>query len=207
MINEDFLLKIFNDVKHHNLILNESLIDKFIRELSDENLSDFEVGLVVLCLALGTNYLEKNPTYFKSFFKKERPDGVLQNIFKAIKYSNIEHFYLEELDHYSKLEAFLDNHWLDVESALNTLSSFGNDNEKFERIELRINEAFADLGKNNAEKESIVEYIDVCFNTLLMIIRPQDWYSVDYCLDTLIEDYNIGFDWKKYILSINLRWK
>lgn len=202
MIDENFLMKIFNDVKHHNLILNENLIEKFICELSDKNLGNREVGLVVRCLALGSNYLEKNPTYFKSFFKKEMPDGALQNIFKAMKYSNIEHFYLEELERYSKLETFLNNHSIDAESALNTLSSIGNDNERFDRIELKINEAITYLGKNNAQKESVMEYIDVCFKILLKIIMPQDWYSVDYCLEIIIKDYNVGFDWKKYILSI-----
>ncbi len=171
MIDEDYLMKIHNDIKHWSFRLNDNLIEKFTNELKGEKFSQREFGLIVLCLALGSNFLEENPRYLKSFFKKEMPDLTYLDIFKAIKYNKIEHFYLEELEHYSTLEKFLTTHPVDAESALETLSRIGDGNDRFHRIEKKINKAITYLGKDDYQNEDIMEYIDFCFQILLKINR------------------------------------
>jgi hypothetical protein len=205
MFKEEYLSKVFEEIKHWNLTLDNKTIYEFVERLNNVELDEREAELIVLCLSLGSKYLEENPKFLKIFFKKQMIDGSLSNIFKAIKYARIGKYYINELEYFSSLEYFLGEEFcIDFYDALGTLGISKDIPNRFNRIEKKLKNGLTVYNKNNIHKDEIKDYIKRCFEVLLMIKYPQKWHYIRYEINDIIKDLNIIEDLEDYINSLKL---
>ncbi|MFT6148558.1 MAG: hypothetical protein ACJAUH_001240 [Saprospiraceae bacterium] len=205
MFREEYLSKIFEEIKHWNFTLDNKAIYEFVERLNNIELDGREAELIVLCLSLGSNYLQENPKFLKIFFKNQMIDGSLSNVFKAIKYARIGRYYINELEYFSSLEYFLGEEFcIDFYDALGTLGISRDIPNRFNRIERKLKNGLTVYNKNNIHKDEVKDYIKRCFEVLLMVKHPKKWHYIRYEINDIIKDLNIIDDLEDYINSLKL---
>jgi hypothetical protein len=199
------LYKTFNDIKHWGLMLDEEAIKDLIKNINKNIFSEEQTGLSFHCLALGSYYLEKNPNFFKYFFKQEISEILLSDIFKSIEYAKLGRFYIDELEHYMKLETFLDEYPVSSEAAFYAFGRTSEIDNKTKQLETNLNKAYNIYNSLSFEKDSdigdeVFDYINICINILAEILCPNVLF-VHYDANEIYTQYDATSSWQNHIVS------
>jgi hypothetical protein len=194
MIKTNNLSDLYQEIKHRGRILTKEEVKEILSLLDQPYNKENDIfSSSVLCLSLGSDYIEKHPHFLKEFFNYNLYDDDVEELFRAIQYSNTMIFYIDEIQFYSTLETYLNGLELACSGALNAFGAYiykHKDKNRYKLLYEYFNFSLRVLDQTNGkdERNELMEYLKFCYYALLKSLYGKESARMPFTIQEILEE-------------------
>lgn len=194
------IIELYQDIKHRGRKLSQEEISCFLNLIKVNFTIDNSLCIsALLCLSLGSDYIENNPYYMKRFFDIKLEDEDVADLLKSIMYSMTVEYYINEVKKYIDICCYMNDYELSCFEAFYIFGAYLFNKKDCNGFKYLLDH-FASIIKiyqqevDEELKKEIKLYLIKNYKSLLFTCYGNHSYSFTFDIDKVIYMDNWGLE-------------